>query len=639
MSTMLDKRAKQLLLVLIDTILISASIFLSYSLRFNTLDLAPYIDRILSILPFMLAIRLSTFAIMGLYRGMWRFVGMRDLVALIQAATLSSALSVGILFLLFRLEGYPRSVFIIDWFVIIVLVGGSRFAYRLLHEGVPKPANGNGLAAKKVLIAGAGRAGEMLLREMVRKHGDDYTLIGFVDDDRQKRNLSIHGYMVLGNTRDIPRIVKKYAVTEVFLAMPSAAGAAKRRIMNTCKRAGVKSKTLPGVGQLLDGSVTVRALRDFQIDDLLGREPARLDAAAISEYLRGKTVLITGAGGSIGSELCRQVLRFSPKKLILFERNEFNLYQIQMNLLENFPGADVHPVIGDVLNQPRVERTLLQYGPEVVFHAAAYKHVPLMEMNAEEALRNNVFGAWNMAYLSVAHGVQKFVMVSTDKAVRPTNVMGATKRIAELICQGFNQHGSARFVTVRFGNVLDSVGSVIPLFRRQIAKGGPVTVTHAEICRYFMTIPEAVQLILQAGAMGQGGEIFLLDMGQPVKIVDLARDMIRLSGLEPGRDVKIVFTGLRPGEKLYEELLIEGEEVKATLHEKIKVVRAGDTDFQSQIEKIEDLLDALQDGISDEMIKKIREIVPEFQPENGGPRSPAQTLRDHSYEIARSSEA
>lgn len=635
MSGIIEKRYKQMLVVLSDIVLISTSLFLSYALRFSTLNLAGYLGQILLALPLILFIRLTVLTERGLYRGMWRFVSVRDLVVLIQAVSISSILLVSILFLFQRLYEFPRSVFLIEWFTAIVLLGGSRFIYRLYREGLLLSQSGAAQTSKNILIVGAGRAGELILREILGNYRLSYTPIGFVDDDRTKRNMTIHGFKVFGNTRDIPNIVKEHKVDEVFLAVPSAPSKAKRRIMLTCKNANVKFKTLPAVGDILDGTVKVSALREFQIDDLLGRDPAKLDTASIKAYLRDKTVMITGAGGSIGSELCRQVARFSPKALVLFERSEFNLYQIQMNLLELFPDLEIHAVIGDILNQQRVEQTLKLHLPEVVFHAAAYKHVPLMEMNPEEALKNNIYGTWNVAHLSHANGVRKFVMVSTDKAVRPTNIMGASKRIAELVCQGFGINSKTKFVTVRFGNVLNSVGSVIPLFKRQIAMGGPITVTHPEIYRYFMTIPESVQLIMQAGAMGKGGEIFILDMGEPVRIVDLARDMITLSGLEPEKDIKIVFTGLRPGEKLYEELLTEGEQIKTTLHEKIKVAGADAIEWASLLQNVEALLDSLGQGFSAKTIDHIKKIVPEFQPENGGPGTQTQTLQDFSYEVSR----
>jgi len=637
MLSRISQFSKQLLVFFVDSVLIILSLFLAYILRFNTLDLSAHLGEILAILPFILLIRLGVFVTMGLYRGMWRFSGIHDLVTLIKAVSLSSGLSMASFFLFYRLVDYPRSVFVIDWFVILVFVGGTRFAYRLYHEGWHQPENSIKSPAKNVLIVGAGRGGEVILREMLAnsRHRLSYSPVGFVDDNRKKRNMTIHGFKVLGNTRDIPDLIKKYDIKEVILAIPAASSAAKRRILLTCKSAGVKTKTLPAVIELLNGSAKVSMLREFQIEDLLGREPAKLDTASIRKYLRDKTVMITGAGGSIGSELCRQVAQFSPKRLVLFERSEFNLYQIHMNLLEQFPGLKIHAIIGDILNQPRVEQTLAKFMPEVVFHAAAYKHVPLMEMNPIEALQNNVRGTSIIAHCSHVYGVRKFVMVSTDKAVRPTNIMGVSKRVAELICQGIGSNSKTQFVTVRFGNVLNSVGSVIPLFKRQIEKGGPITVTHPEIYRYFMTIPESVQLIMQAGAMGKGGELFLLDMGEPVKIVELARDMISLSGLEPDKDIKIVYTGLRPGEKLYEELLTSGEEIKSTLHEKIKVAESECIDWPVLINNVETLMDSLQGGFSRDVLQKIKDIVPEFQPENGGPATPTPSFHNNNYEISQ----
>jgi FlaA1/EpsC-like NDP-sugar epimerase len=522
--------------------------------------------------------------------------------------------------------------------VSLVLLGGSRFGYRLYREGAFRQnKNRSSGPGKNVLIVGAGQAGEMILRELLGNNRLSYNPIGFVDDNRKKLRRTIHGITVLGHTRDIPRIVDKYNVAEIFFAIPSAPSKAKRRIMLLCKRTTASFKTLPGVGELLDGTVKVSALHEFQIEDLLGRESVRLDTAAIGAYLRDKTVLITGSGGSIGSELCRQVAQFSPKRLVLYDNSEFNLYQIEMNLIELFPELIIYPIIGSVLNQRKVEKTLKEFTPEVVFHAAAYKHVPLMELNIGEALCNNALGTWIVAKLAQKYGVMKFVMISTDKAVRPTNIMGVSKRMAELFCQSFGQNSKTQFVTVRFGNVLNSMGSVIPLFKRQIAKGGPITVTHPDIYRYFMTIPEAVQLIMQAGAMGRGGEIFILDMGEPIKIADLARDMITLSGLEPDKDIKIVFTGLRPGEKLYEELLSDGEEVKSTLHDKIKVVGADEIEWDSLLQKMEELLNSLENEISDDIIvSKIKDIVPEFHPENGGPCASSLVTEERSCEITNS---
>jgi FlaA1/EpsC-like NDP-sugar epimerase len=609
------RNVKRLLVLISDALLISASFYMAYVLRFNTVHLEKYYaSQILHSLPLLLAVRLSVFILMGLYRGMWRFVGVRDLIVFVKAVTLSSGLSVGLLFILFRLENYPRSVFIIDWLILLMLIGGSRFAYRLYREGWFRHGGGPSYGEKNILIVGAGRAGELILREIQSSSRRDYNPVGFVDDDRKKHHMTIHGVKVLGYTRDIPKIVHKLDIDEIVLAIPSARTEAKRRIMHMCKSTSSTVKTVPSVGELLDGVVKISALHEIQIEDLLGREPVKLDTAAIGQYVHDKTIMITGAGGSIGSELCRQVAQFSPRQLVLYENSEFNLYQIEMNLLELFPTLDIQPIIGTILNQAKVEKTLKQFKPDVVFHAAAYKHVPLMEVNVDEALANNALGTWIVARLSQQNDVKKFVMVSTDKAVRPVNIMGASKRIAELVCQSIGLNGKTQFVTVRFGNVLNSVGSVIPLFKRQIARGGPITVTHPEIYRYFMTIPEAVQLIMQAGAMGRGNEVFVLDMGEPIKIADLARDMITLSGLEPDKDVKIAFTGLRPGEKLYEELLTEGEHIKSTLHQKIKVADIEKKDWAAMAKKIDCLLTSLQNGSSDDLIRKVKEIVPEYLP-------------------------
>jgi FlaA1/EpsC-like NDP-sugar epimerase len=621
-------RLKQALVFLFDAVLVSFALYVSFSVRFGSMSLGAHSAQLVSTLPVVIVVNLGLFSVYGMYSGMWRFVGMRDLLVIVKAVTAGSIVVAVALFLLGGLANFPRSIFVSSWFIEIVLVGGSRFAYRLYRESFTASAKREGQTIN-VLVVGAGAAGDTIIRELLGNYHLAYRPVGLVDDDRSKKNRTIHGVKVLGNTRDIPELVKQHSVEQIFIALPSATAKKKRRILMTCRRTGLRIRTLPGVGELMDGTVTVNALRDFEIEDLLGRDPVRLDTAAIAAYLRNKTVMITGAGGSIGSELCRQVAKFSPKVLVLFERGEFNLYQIHQNLLELFPNLDVRAVIGDVVNPHSVERTLERYMPDVIFHAAAYKHVPLMEMNPAEALRNNTLGTLLVADMARRFGVDKFVMVSTDKAVRSTNVMGVSKRLSELVCEGLNKISSTRYVTVRFGNVLNSVGSVIPLFKRQIAQGGPLTVTHPEIYRYFMTIPESVQLIMQAGAMGNGGEIFILDMGEPVKIVDLARDMIRLSGLVPGQDVKIAFTGLRPGEKLYEELLTDGEEVKATLHEKISVAGRDEVDGDELLTKLGHLFDQMREkGYTQEIIALIKSIVPEYQPENGGPaRNASEKLR------------
>ena len=629
-------RVKQILLIIADSVLLSFALYLAYAMRLGSVSLSvpEYREQFFLSIPIVVTLYVAIFYFFKLYRGMWRFFGIHDLIILLKAVTLGSVLSIVVLVPLGILNPYPRSIYVINWFDMILLIGGARLAYRMFRESQKAPGSKQ-VPDKNIFIVGAGKTGDMIIREILRNDLLHYRIVGFIDDDRAKRNASLHGYRVLGCTRDIPKLAAALNVSKVFLAIPSATAKAKRRIVRICNKAGLTIKTVPNVGDILRGSIKVSSLRDFQIEDLLGREPVKLDEQSIKNYVRNKTVMITGAGGSIGSELCRQIALIAPAHLVLFERGEFNLYQVHMELLDLFPGMEISPVIGDVLNRATVEQAMKKYKPHVVFHAAAYKHVPLMEINPVEALRNNVLGTWTVANLAHTYGVEKFVMISTDKAVRPTNVMGASKRMAELICHGLFRNSNTQFVTVRFGNVLNSVGSVIPLFKKQIEKGGPLTVTHPDIYRYFMTIPEAVQLIMQAGAMGQGGEIFILDMGQPVRIVDLARDMITLSGLEPEKDIQIVFTGLRPGEKLYEELLTGGEALISTPHEKIKVASVETVDASILLTRLDNLVfELMRNGYSKAIVNTIKEIVPDFQPENGGPNSQHEILRAASYEMS-----
>lgn len=485
-------------------------------------------------------------------------------------------------------------------------------AVRIYREGPDKLKRSKALNARNILIVGAGDAGEMILREMQNNLRLGYNPVGFVDDDRSKRRLMIHGVSVVGNTRDIYRLAKEYEVEEVIIALPSATGKAMRRIVNTCKRADVRFRTLPFIGDLIDGNVSLNQIRDVAIDDLLGREAIRLDMSLIGKELTHRVIMVTGAAGSIGSEVVRQVARFKPKKIILFERGENDLYNFEIELSKRRWDTRFVPFVGDVRDRVRVRECMELYNPAYIFHAAAYKHVPMMEMNPAEAVKNNIFGTKVMVDLAVEYNVEKFILISTDKAVRPTNVMGATKRVAELILQSKTASGecNTQFVAVRFGNVLGSNGSVIPLLKKQIEEGGPVTVTHPDITRYFMTIPEAVQLVIQAGAMGEGGELFLLEMGDPVRIKDLAENLIKLSGLTPGKDINIVYTGLRPGEKLYEELLIEGEGIKKTHHNKIWVLNGTDVDVNLLNAALRELETACGTGKDIKMI--LKELVPEY---------------------------
>jgi len=543
---------------------------LAFWLRLN-LDLPPeYAGIALHTLPVALCAQSVLFWRFGLYRGIWRYASLHDL-RLIVFAVGASALVVPFALVLLRLaDPIPRSVFVLDPLLLLFMMGGSRLAYRAWKEG--RVASLNSVTAAPVLILGAGDTAEALIRELSAKR--DWRVVGLLDDGALKQGRQIHGVPVRGRIDEVQRVAQALDVSHAIIAMPAALHTARRRAVNMAAEAGLKVMTVPSFDDIMTGKVTVSQLRRVELDDLLGRDPVVLDSAGLSDLLAGKVVLVTGAGGSIGSELCRQIARFRPSRLILFELSEYALYQIEQEFRSAHPQLAVVSAVGDTRNRRRVEQVLREYRPSVVFHAAAYKHVPLMEeVNAWEAVQNNVLGTHTLASASVHHGVERFVLISTDKAVNPTNVMGASKRLAELVCQALQTAASTRFVMVRFGNVLGSAGSVIPKFRQQIAEGGPVTVTHPDITRYFMSIPEAAQLVLQAGYMGRGGEIFVLDMGEPVRIVDLAREMIRLSGLSES-DIKVVFTGLRPGEKLFEEVLADDEQTLSTPHPQLRIARA-----------------------------------------------------------------
>jgi len=517
---------------------------------------------------------------------MWRYTSVVDLMNIIKASCASSLVLITILLLKTRFVGYPRSVFIIDWFLTVTLISGFRISVRLFFEKVYteeqlspsvfltmiRNMSQKKIGKKNLIIIGAGYSGEKICREIRNNKNLNYDIVGFLDDDHHKIGRAIHGIKIIGTVEDLPAATKKTFADEVLIAITSADGAQMRRIVDACKATRIPFKTIPGYGELINGKLSVKSIRDVAYRDLLGREIVKLDEAGIESYLTNKTILVTGAGGSIGSELCRQICRFNPRQILLFERAESPLYHIELELKSNFPDVDVRPILGDILDNRQLEVTFTRFDPVVVFHAAAYKHVPMLEIQPWRAVDNNIRGTANLLEISIRHRAERFVFVSTDKAVRPTNVMGASKRVAEMLiqCQPEMKNVQTRFSIVRFGNVLGSVGSVVPLFKKQIEKGGPVTVTHPEVTRYFMTIPEACQLILQAGALGDDQvNIYVLDMGKPIKIVDMAKDLIRLSGFEPDKDIKIEFVGLRPGEKLYEELITEGEGIVPTSHRKI----------------------------------------------------------------------
>lgn len=606
------------IVIFIQISLIVASFFLAFASRFEltfAYQRPEQFTLFLKTIPILILIRALSYWYFDLFKGLWKYAGVKDLIDIFKASLAGTIFFAVYVFVVSREVGFSRSVLVIDFSYNILFFGGIRMLVRMYRE-YKAGRNEDNIDCKKVLIVGAGDAGEMILREMMKNPRLGYRPIGFVDDDRNKRKNTIHGFTVYGNTRDIPALVKEHDVHEIVIALPSATGKAIRRIVNVCKRTDVKFKTLPFVSDLIGGNVSISQIRDVAIEDLLGREVVALDMQLIGHELSNKVILITGAAGSIGSELVRQIARFSPQKIILFERGENDLFNLDMELKKNKSNVSFLPYVGDVKDRDSLYACMEQYKPDYIFHAAAYKHVPMMEVSPVEAVKNNVLGTKNVVDLAIELEVEKFVLISTDKAVRPTNVMGATKRVAELILQVKNSEVDTKtdFVTVRFGNVLGSNGSVIPQFKRQISEGGPVTVTHPEITRYFMTIPEAAQLVIQAGAMGQGGEISLLEMGDSVKIKDLAENLIRLSGKIPGKDVLIEYTGLRPGEKLYEELLTEGEGIKETRHEKIKVLECGKIDTESIYACIDELEFACKGGSFDEIKRLLKKLVPEYQP-------------------------
>ena len=592
-----------------DLIMIPVAWLLSYWIRYNIGEFPEHLlERAVHLLPLVLLIQGSAFVYFGLYRGVWRFASLPDLSRIVRAVVVSTALLAVAIFLLIRLEYVPRSVFIIDAVLLIVLLGGPRLLYRFLKD---HSVGSKGLR-DKVLVVGAGAAGEGLVRDLLRMRPLVYTPVAFVDDDQAKQGREIHGIRVVGSCDDLAEVVEQWDVDLIMLALPSASSSQMRRIVEISESSGVPFRTLPKLQSLVSGDVSFTELREVQIEDLLGRDPVRLDADAIRGRLHGRTVFVTGGGGSIGSELCRQIAAMEPDRLIVVDQSEYNLYSIEQELQQSWPGLNLSCELGDICDITGLEQIFSNYNPDVIFHAAAYKHVPMLETKVREAVKNNVMGTWNIVQLADKYACSEFVMVSTDKAVNPGNIMGATKRVAEIICQTMDRRSDTRFITVRFGNVLGSAGSVVPLFREQIRRGGPVTVTDENITRYFMTIPEACRLILQTLVMGEGGEIFVLDMGEPVRILYLAEQMIRLSGRKPGEDVEIRVTGLRPGEKLHEELFHNDEDLTDTGHSKVMLARSRRTDWETLQSSLENFREGIIAGRSDALEACIRRLVPEM---------------------------
>ncbi len=613
----------------LDLLLLALAHFTAYSIRFEGAFTPLEWANIRTVLPWLVILKLIIFLMFGLYRGMWRYTSLTDLVAIIKASVLASTIALGAIVLTARFEGFSRAVFVLDGLLTILFITGIRISIRLFYQGtsgfaISPAVPGTKSRRKRLLIIGAGDAAEKVLREIRDNRELPYDVAGLLDDNRGKQGRRIHGIGVLGTIADLKKVAESADCQEILIAIPSASREQMSAIVELCQASGLPYKTLPGMGELIDGKVSVKAIRDVAYKDLLGRPPVRLESERIEGIIRGRTVLVTGAGGSIGSELCRQILRFQPGRLLLLDSGEQNLYQIEMEILHEYGFSDYVAILGKVQDRRLLEDLFASYRPAVIFHAAAYKHVPMIERNPWQAVSNNILATRCLMETAVASEAERFILVSTDKAVRPTNVMGASKRLTELLMQAYCRNGQqkTRFMAVRFGNVLGSSGSVIPLFRRQIEMGGPITVTDPEITRYFMSIEEAAQLILQAATMEDatqgnqaGGEIFILEMGTPVRIVDMARTLIRLCGKEPDVEIEIKFTGLRPGEKLYEELITDGEGIVATDHEKIMVLRMTGTDDRQDLNTRVDELAELATNHDAAGIKRLlQEMIPEYSP-------------------------
>ena len=578
---------RKIMLLVLDIILINACVYVALVFRFDGNIPKQYTDMFLNTIIYLTAIKIAVYYMFGLYRSLWRYASIDELLQLAFAVSIEGILT--FLFGQYFNVRLPRSVYAMAGILTFLALGGTRLSYRISRR-VKNIVTKDRISTSRVMIIGAGEAGSIVIRELQKHMELKSTPIIVIDDDIKKIGARIHGVPIVGDRSSIKKSAITYEIDEIIVALPSVPKSELREILKICKETKCKLKTLPGVYEIINENVSIKSVRDVEIEDLLGRDEVNLNINEISSYIKNEVVLVTGGGGSIGSELCRQIARFHPKKLIILDIYENNAYDLQQELKHSFKNKlNMEIVIASVRDKQRLEQIFDKYRPGVVFHAAAHKHVPLMEENPGEAVKNNIIGTLNTVQCADKYHTKKFVLISTDKAVNPTNIMGATKRAAEMIVQAMNRQSKTEYVAVRFGNVLGSNGSVIPLFKKQIEVGGPVTVTHPEIKRYFMTIPEAAKLVIQAGAMAKGGEIFILDMGQSVKILDLAKDLIKLSGFEPDVDIRIEFTGLRPGEKLYEELLLAEEGVESTRHKSIFVGKPTELDYDELIGKIKEL--------------------------------------------------
>ena len=609
MLTKLIKLYKKPYLMIIDILLLNLALLFSYILRFDVVFLN-YIKY-----EFFIVITIIGFIslyLTNIYNKIWHYASIAELKAIIKTSVIINTLF--IIYLYFFLISFSRSVVIINFVLDIFVLGGTRFLLRLIKSYYMN--SNSSTSNKNMLIVGAGDAGELLIREYQKHPELGKNIIGIIDDNKTKHGLEIHGIKVLGDRELIPDVIEDYNVDEVVIAIPSAKGKDIKDIYHLSKKENVKVKTVPSIHEIVDDNFSINQVREVRVEDLLKRDQVNLIEDEISGYLTNKVIFITGGAGSIGSELCRQCSKFTPKKVIIFDINENDSYFLKRELEDNFPNLDIKIEIGSIRDKEKIFNCLEFYKPDVVFHAAAHKHVPLMENNPEEAVKNNIFGTKNVIEASDKYNVKRFILISTDKAVNPTNVMGATKRVAEMLVQSYNKKSNTKYMAVRFGNVLGSKGSVIPIFKKQIKNGGPLTVTHPEVKRYFMTIPEAAQLVIQAGALGNGGEVYILDMGEPIKIMELAKDLIQLSGYKEGVDIDIKITGLRPGEKMYEEILLDCENDISTEHEKIYISDLSSINNKEFCNQLKRLKNIINNNNKIEIIKLLKNIVNKYEPNN-----------------------